>query len=208
MRHRYVKNDDFCASVKSDSAAADESRVGITVVQQRINGLVIPGFRYNLCHGSLEQVRSACSVILRDVYAPALTKPPAEFDGMVAALIDGMKPISPMLDLDAFMTFTYRLCDVPEAVAGRRIATRYSRWMYNVQMYTHDVLLTNAWLARVFRPLLNYNMMFSVWVNVKFPFGAALRFGTKVFTRHDDHQPLRDSPARVDFGYANNALTT
>jgi len=139
------------------------------------------------------------------VYAPALVKPPAQFNSMVAALIDGMKPISPMLDLDAFMTFTYKMCGVADETE-RRIVTRYSRWMYNVQTYTHDVLLSNVWLAHVFRPLLNYNMMFSVWVNVKFPFGAAFRFGTKVFSRVEDthrHQPVSESTAHVRGGTAN-----
>lgn len=147
-----------------------------------------------MCQGSLDEVRSACATIMRDVYVPALKNPPAEFNSMVAALIDGLKPVSPMLDQDAFMTFVYDQCDM-STIMEPRITTRYSRWMYNIQTYTHNVLLTNAWLACVFRPLLNYNMMFSVWVNIKFPFGAAFRFGTKVFYPVQDnvhHQPIEE----------------
>jgi len=136
-------------------------------------------------------VRSACKIILRDVYNPSLKKPPAEFEHMVKALIDGMKPISPMLDVDAFMTFMYRLCGT--SGVSERITTRYSRWMYNVQAYTHDVLLTKRWLAFIFRPLLNYNMRFSVWLNINFPFGAAFRFGIKVFSRVPLDNPHQSS---------------
>ncbi|XP_025415895.1 uncharacterized protein LOC112687342 isoform X2 [Sipha flava] len=137
--------------------------------------------KFNLCQGTLEEVRCVCSIILKDYYAPALRKPTPEFNQMVEALIDGMKPISPMLDLDAFMTYLTEICGVTDM--DNRLSTRYSRCMYNIQTYTHDVLLTNKWLAVIFRPLLNYNLRFSVWINIKFPFGAAFRFGTKVFSR-------------------------
>ncbi|XP_022165470.1 uncharacterized protein LOC111030339 isoform X1 [Myzus persicae] len=142
--------------------------------------------KYNLCSGSLEEVRGTCALILRDVYAPGLLNPPPRFEHMVEALLDGMKPISPMLDTDAFMAFTHELCGVP---VRQPLVARYSRWMYNVQVFTHSVLLTNAWLAFVFRPVLNYNMRFSVWLNVKFPVGAALQFGTKVFHRVREEVP-------------------
>ncbi|KAL5238004.1 hypothetical protein ACI65C_005414 [Semiaphis heraclei] len=142
--------------------------------------------KYNLCSGSLEEVRGTCALILRDVYAPGLTNPPPRFEQMVEALLDGMKPISPMLDTVAFMAFTHELCGAP---VRHPLVTRYSRWMYNVQVYTHAVLLTNPWLAFVFRPFLNFNMRFSVWLNVKCPIGAALRFGTKVFHRIRDEVP-------------------
>lgn len=137
-------------------------------------------FRFNLCNGTLEEVRGACAIILKDVYVPALKKPTTQFNQMVEAMIDGMKPISPMLDFDAFMTYLIELCGITDM--EKRLTTRYSRWMYNIQKYTHNVLLTNKWLVLIFRPVLNYNMRFSVWINIKFPFGAAFRFGTKVFS--------------------------
>lgn len=143
-------------------------------------------FRYNLCQGTLDEVRSVCAVILRDVYAPGLKCAPPEFGSLVEALIEGMKPVSPMLDLDAFMTYTLEMCGVCDAERPRLTAW-YSRWMYNAQTYTHRVLLTKWWLAFVFRPLLNYNMMFSVWLNIHFPFGAAIRFGTRAFYRVPEH---------------------
>lgn len=142
-----------------------------------------------MCQGTLAEVRTVCDIILNDVYVPALMNPPAEFHSMVGALIEGMKPISPMLDMDAFMMYTRRICGI--SGAGPKLANAYSRWVYNFQLYTHDVLLTRPWLAFVFRPLLNYNMMFSVWVNIKFPFGAAIRFGMRAFHRVPDapHPP-------------------
>lgn len=141
----------------------------------------------------MEEVRATCSVILQDVYAPALKEPPKEFDSMVKALIEGMKPISPMLDFDAFMTYTFEMCGITDM--KQRLTTRYSRCMYNIQIYTHNVLLTKRWLAFIFRPLLNYNMRFSVWLNIKFPFGAAFKFGTKVFSRTPDpHSNVGDTP--------------
>lgn len=146
-----------------------------------------------MCQGTLEEVRGACAVILRDVYAPGLKCPPEGFDRMVEALIEGMKPVSPMLDLGAFMAYTLEMCGV--SGPAPRLAARYSRWMYNVQTYTHRVLLTKGWLACVFRPLLNYNMMFSVWANINFPLGAAIKFGTRVFSRVPDHHHQNADPA-------------
>lgn len=143
-----------------------------------------------MCQGTLEEVQSVCHIILNDLYVPALKKPPTEFNHMVEVLIDGMKPISPMLDLDATMTYMYELCGVSDMEP--RLTNWYSRWVYNIQSYSHNVLLNKKWLAIIFRPLLNYNMMFSIWLNIKFPFGAAFRFGTKVFSREQPH-PIKNN---------------
>jgi len=155
--------------------------------------------KYNLCQGSVDEVRSMCATLMKEVYVPALKNPPAKFNSMVTALIEGIKPISPMLDVDAVMTFLYDQCGVSK-IMEPRLTTTYSRWMYNIQMFTHNVLLSKAWLACVFRPLLNYNMMFSVWLNINFPFGAAFRFGTKVFYPVQDnvhHQPIDESSVQA-----------
>ncbi|VVC34540.1 Hypothetical protein CINCED_3A008711 [Cinara cedri] len=173
----------------------DEDEMAIVHFWRTIGYFIGIQDKYNLCQGTLEEVRSTCDIILKDVYVPALMDPPAEFHRMVVTLIEGIKPISPMLDVDAFMTFTRRICGLPDT--GTPLANTYSRWMYNIQAYTHDVLLTRRWLAFVFRPLLNYNMMFSVWLNVKFPFGAACKFGMKTFSRVPDHAP---HPIRPDDG--------
>lgn len=143
-----------------------------------------------MCQGTLEEVRSVCNIILKDVYIPALKEPPTEFNHMVEVLIEGMKPISPVLDFDAFMTYLYEVCGVSDMEP--RLNNWYSRWIYNIQSYLHNVLLTKRWVAIIFRPLLNYNMMFSVWINIKFPFGAAFKFGTKVFS-NERHHPINDN---------------
>lgn len=137
--------------------------------------------RYNLCEGSLDEVRCMCELILKDVYVPALRNPIAEFDHMIEVMIEGLKPVTPSLEVDAFMTFTYRTCGI-DGMANR-LTTWYKRWSYNIQTYTNDVLLRKDWLSIVFRPLLNYNMIFSIWINTVFPFGAALKFGRKAFVR-------------------------
>lgn len=97
---------------------------------------------------------------------------------MIDALIEGLKPISPLLDLDAFLTYAYEVCGI--SGSRQRMTTRYSRWMYSIQTYTHNVLLSKWWLAFIFRPLLNYGLMFSLWVNSKFPLGLVFRLGSKV----------------------------
>lgn len=136
--------------------------------------------RYNLCQGTLGEVRCACEIILRDVYNPSIKAPIEGFDHMVYAMIEGVKPISPMLDTDAFIMYANTLCGVTGT--AERLKTRYSRFIYNLQTYTHEVLLTKRWLAFFFRPLLNYNMKFSMWLNANFPIGAACKFGFKVFS--------------------------
>jgi hypothetical protein len=140
----------------------------------------ISDFRYNLCEGTLEEVRTACAFIFEGVYVVSLNKPPAEYNHMIDALINGLKPISPLLDTDAFLTYAFELCGIHDS--EQRITTRYSRWMYNIQTYTHNVLLSKQWLAFIFRPLLNYTLMFSLWINSKFPLGLAFRFGTKIIS--------------------------
>lgn len=99
---------------------------------------------------------------------------------MIDALINGLKPISPLLDIDAFLTYAFELCGISNS--EQRITTRYSRWMYSIQMFTHNVLLSKRWLAFIFRPLLNYALMFSLWVNSKFPLDLAIRFSTKIIS--------------------------
>lgn len=133
-----------------------------------------------------------CDIILKDVYIPALIDPPAEFSHMVDVMIEGMKPVSPLLDQDAFMMFTRRICGVPDI--GPPLANTYSRWVYNIQVYIHDVLLNRWWLAFVFRPLLNCSTRFSTWINIKFPLGAACKFGMKAFSRVPD----RPHPVATD----------
>ncbi|XP_050439003.1 rubber oxygenase-like isoform X2 [Adelges cooleyi] len=145
--------------------------------------------KYNLCQGTLEEVRGVCAVVLDDVYAPGLKQPPKGFQRMLESLLDGLKPVSPVLDVHAFMRYTKDLCGVSKGVDEPPLRTWFSRCMYNIQVFTHEVLLAKRWLAWVFRPLLNYNMRFSVWVNVKFPFGAAIKYGTKVFVRVQPERP-------------------
>lgn len=143
--------------------------------------------RFNMCEGSLVEVRCVCELLLNDVFVPMLRNPVADFDHMVKVMMEGLQPVTPLLNVDAFMTYTYQICGV-DGMANR-ITTWYQRWSYNILTYTHEVLLGKDWLSIVFRPVLNYNLMFSVWINTVFPFGAAFKFGSKAFARVElDHK--------------------
>lgn len=167
----------------------------ISLCRGRVSPVVLTlryGFslgRYNLCEGSLVEVRCTCELLLNDVFVPMLRKPVAEFDHMVEVMIEGLQPVTPLLNVDAFMTYTYEMCGI-DGMADR-LTTWYKRCSYNILMYTNEVLLRKDWLSIVFRPLLNYNLIFSIWINTVFPFGAALKFGSKAFVRVElDHKSI------------------
>ncbi|XP_050528325.1 uncharacterized protein LOC126898392 isoform X2 [Daktulosphaira vitifoliae] len=111
--------------------------------------------KFNLCQGTLEEVRCACAIIMDEVYAPGLRQPPKGFQPMFEALIDGLKPVSPVLDVNAFLRYTQDLCGVSSS---------------EKEPYM------NSWFSQL-------------WINVKFPFGAALKYGTKVFVKDQPALP-------------------
>ncbi|XP_050435615.1 uncharacterized protein LOC126842617, partial [Adelges cooleyi] len=155
----------------------DEDEMGIVHMWRTLGHLLGIHEEYNLCRGSLEEVRSLCAAVMTDVYVPCLKNPPSQFNHMVGALLDGMKPLSFLIDLEAFMKFISRIYGLPE----QRLTNSHSRWIFNIQMFISGVLLTKWWLAWLFRPIMNYQLRISVWLNDNFPLAAALKFGTKVF---------------------------
>ncbi|XP_050529628.1 uncharacterized protein LOC126899117 [Daktulosphaira vitifoliae] len=132
---------------------------------------------FNLCNGSLEEVRSLCAEIMSEVYVPSLENPPPEFNNMVGYLIEGLKPISPLNDFESFMKFMWRVCDLPE----RKLTNTRSQITYNTQTFIITVLLTKWWLVWFFRPVMNFQIKMAIWLNESFPLFAAFKFGTKVF---------------------------
>ncbi|XP_050438707.1 uncharacterized protein LOC126844500 isoform X2 [Adelges cooleyi] len=139
--------------------------------------------KFNLCQGTLEEVRDLCAVVLSDVYTPSLSLPPKDFDCIVEAMIEGFKPVLPIIDLKAIMRYTRELCYLPT----KPLTSYKSRWLYNVQELIHNTLLTKQWLAWACRPILNYLLRISVWINMNFPVIAAIKFGTRAF--HDIEEP-------------------
>ncbi|XP_065223822.1 uncharacterized protein LOC135847988 [Planococcus citri] len=155
--------------------------------------------RFNICNGSVNQVVEICIRLTDDVFKPYLEKPCENFNEMCAALLNGLKPVSPSLTVNSFMEVCRRNMNFePKEVDGI-----YSKCMLGLLLYIHNVLLSVWWVAVIFRPFLNWMMRFSVYCNIKFPLVAYLTMGKEVWADNETHHNTREFHHNVAVVKAN-----
>lgn len=69
-------------------------------------------YRFNLCRKNVQETTELCQKI-KSLYATYLTNPPSEFDNIASCALDGFWYIDITADKDSFMSFTYKLHDLP-----------------------------------------------------------------------------------------------
>jgi hypothetical protein len=115
--------------------------------------------------------------VLDEVFVPALRKPPGGFEHMSRSLMTGMWTMVPFLDYDAILTFTKRLAGVDAADNIMDQLPFHSRLLLAYQIFVHEVVLSNWFLAWILKPILNFGMWFSVFMSQRLPLLAYLQFG-------------------------------
>ena len=65
--------------------------------------------RFNICSGTAEETRALCRRLLEDIFLPNLANKSADFDRMGRVLLEGLWPVNPFIDNDAFTAFTMDL---------------------------------------------------------------------------------------------------
>ena len=132
-------------------------------------------FRFNLCKESVEETKKVCKSIMEEVFVPALKKPAEGFDEMSRALVEGMWAMTPFLNYEAFLAFTLRLAGVKNSREDMK--SRYSRALLSYQIFVHEVLLGTWLVAWLVRPVHNFLTWFSVFMTIRLPVLAYLKFG-------------------------------
>ncbi|KAG7202542.1 hypothetical protein KM043_009740 [Ampulex compressa] len=170
--------------------------LGINTTREQLEGLVhfwrvigsMLGLedKYNLCSGDVEETRALCRRVLDHVFLPSLAKRIEAFDKMCRALIDGLWPMNPFLDTDAFIAFTLHLAAVSATNNNHSIVIDtsamplQSRCILNTQLFVHKYLMpTTYWWSGIFRSFFNTTMRLSIFLTEKFPFLAYWSFGIK-----------------------------
>ncbi|XP_043273180.1 uncharacterized protein [Venturia canescens] len=171
-----------------------DKRLGIVTTEEELEGLIhfwrvigrMLGIeeRFNICNGSVEETRALCRRLLEDIFLPHLAKPSEDFDEMGRVLLEGLWPVNPFIDNDAFRAFTIDLVTsaVPNnnhpLMIGTRTMSRYSRFVLNLQLFVHEYLIaaTYRW-SFVFRAIFNAQMRMGIFLTERFPFLAYWLFG-------------------------------
>ena len=133
--------------------------------------------RFNICKGNLLETKQLCQTILEEVFVPALKKPADGFEQMSRSLLEGMWAMVPIIDYDAFMSFTMHLAGVVVTEDKSKTMTFTSKVLLAYQIFVHEVVLMNRFLAWLVRPILNFLMWFSVFMTQRLPILAYVQFG-------------------------------
>lgn len=123
------------------------------------------------------ETKQLCQTILEEVFVPALKKPADGFEQMSRSLVEGMWALVPFLDYDAFVGFTMHLAGVEVAEDKTKTLQFTSKVLLAYQIFTHEVVLMNRFLAWLVRPVLNFLMWFSVFMTQRLPILAYVQFG-------------------------------
>ncbi|XP_076659305.1 uncharacterized protein LOC143362761 [Halictus rubicundus] len=142
--------------------------------------------KYNLCTGNVEETRALCRRVLDEVFLPSLANENKAFDEMSRTLIEGLWPLNPYLDSDAFVVFTLTLASSSATNNNHSLKidtshlSLYGRFILNLQLVVHKYLLpTTRWWSSLFRAYFNSQMRFAMYVIEKLPFLAFWTYGIK-----------------------------
>ena len=83
----------------------------------------------------------------------------------------------PSIEYDAFMAFTMRLARVEVTEDNSKTLSFTSKVILAFQIFVHEVVLMNRFLALLVRPFLNFLLWFSVYVTQRLPVLAYVQFG-------------------------------
>ena len=133
--------------------------------------------RFNICKGNLPETKQLCQTILEEIFVPALKKPADGFEQMSRSLLEGMWAMVPFVDYDAFMAFTMRLAGIEVTEDKSKTLPFTSKVLLAYQIFVHEVVLMNRFLAFLVRPALNFLMWFSVFMTQRLPILAYVQFG-------------------------------
>ncbi|XP_015119988.1 uncharacterized protein LOC107043162 [Diachasma alloeum] len=142
--------------------------------------------RFNLCNGSIDDTKALCRRLLEAVFMPNLAKNTKHFNEMSTALLKGLWPINPFIDVHAYKVMTYHLISTAVSYNNNSLTfseepmPTYSRLILNFQLFVHQYLLqTRFWWSGLFRAFFNSQMRMGIYLTEKFPFLAYWIFGRR-----------------------------
>ncbi|KAI4490357.1 hypothetical protein M0802_010734 [Mischocyttarus mexicanus] len=170
--------------------------LGVHVTHEEMDGLVhlwrvigsILGMedKYNLCMETVEETRALCSRVLNEVFLPSMIDFKKNFNEMGYILVEGLWPVNPNLNPQAFLAFTLHLSSWAAINNNHHIKIDYddmplySKSIYNLQLFVHKYLLqTKYWWSVIFRTFFNQLMIFSIFLTKYFPFLGYWIYGIK-----------------------------
>ena len=109
--------------------------------------------KYNICSGSLSQVRSACQEVLDCYFRPHLERPSAQCKELSYHLLTGLHYMCPFVTSGGFSAFTYDLINVPFSMSN---ITRYELLLFKLQKLVMGTGLNHCLVRFWLRPLLNF----------------------------------------------------
>lgn len=158
-------------------SGSPEEQEGFIHFWRTVGHLVGIEDRFNICKGNLPETKQLCQAILEEIFVPALKKPADGFEKMSRSLLEGMWVMVPSIEYDAYMAFTMRLAGVEVTEGNSKTLSFTSKVNLAFQIFVHEVVLMNRFLALLVRPFLNFLMWFSVYATQRLPLLAYVQFG-------------------------------
>ncbi|CAH1976287.1 unnamed protein product [Acanthoscelides obtectus] len=134
--------------------------------------------RFNLCQGSVQNIRKICNLLIDRVYRPSIGKKDPDFLSMTRYMLNGMWCMTPSLKYESTLSYVWFLlqdanCSLEDLKPHYFELTAYQRFKMYLTHYVMCTLFAYNW----FRVFHNYVHNVSVWLMKNFPFLAYYEFG-------------------------------
>ncbi|XP_018330912.1 uncharacterized protein LOC108740896 [Agrilus planipennis] len=154
--------------------ATDEELEAFVHVWRVVGYLMGMEDRFNLCTGTLEEIREKCNILLEKVFLPEVSKQDPNFLKMTSALLTGLWVMNPILQVDGFMTYFYML--VSENNNNNNLLAK------QIQTYKGFILVSIQWTVYYLRYewcriILNFLQAMSIWLMIYCPYLAYFKYG-------------------------------
>ncbi|CAL4212069.1 unnamed protein product, partial [Meganyctiphanes norvegica] len=122
--------------------------------------------RFNLCRGTLDDVKKECHNVLHEHILPAMTRPPEGFESMSAALLNGTHMVVPFIDEGAFRQYSHYVIGLPFEI---KHLGNYQRLLFNLKFLVYEKVLHIPVLGDLVRIILNFLLSLAINISSNIP---------------------------------------
>ncbi|VEN48685.1 unnamed protein product [Callosobruchus maculatus] len=135
---------------------------------------------FNLCQGSVCEIRDICNLLIERVYRPYIEKRSSDFLTMTKYLLNGMWCLTPSLQYEATLSYLWFLLQEQNCVIENVNPHYFQLTAYQkFKMYFSHFVLCTMFAYNWYRLFHNFMQLLSLWLMKYFPFLAYYEFGFK-----------------------------
>ncbi|XP_018563854.1 uncharacterized protein LOC108905468 [Anoplophora glabripennis] len=132
--------------------------------------------RFNLCDGTLEEVRERCNILMVQVFRPNIEQKDENFIKMSRYMVHGLWCINILIKFETVMYYLHILTQ--NEISNMKLQSTCYK-LNSSQKFNLNLLITIVYMLswNWFRIFLNYFQILSLWLMKVFPVLAAYQFG-------------------------------